>query len=614
LLLFAPLAAVLIGAFIVNLRLPFHPVQWERLLLIGLPLYLLLVAAGLARLAAGWPVAGMALLALLCLPALAALGRFYAIPRYEGNDYRPVAARVAALGVAGDAVIAVYPWQAGFFQIYGGERGPATVLAPAARWAGDADRRRADLAALLAAHPRLWLPAFQIFGHGLEDALETDLAEMAYPATNNWYGNTRLLGYATAAPDRDAPAADFGGKLRLGGARYGPERVESGAGAVAVALTWTPIGAPDAPYTVHLRLTDAKGRTWAQRDSAPAGGLHPTTGWSGGAPVADRHALFVPAGTPPGVYEIRLSVSGPAGTLDALREGVLPRPELGLGTVEVTPARALARPETLAVGERLTPPARLDPAISLLGYSLGDDEWRAGGRRRLSLFFRAEQAPATDWPVVVELRATDGSTRAARAFSPVDGAYPTGRWPAGAAVRDQIDFLVPPELPAGEYRLAVRLGEGPAVSLATVAVAARPHRFAAPPMETLAGARFGAVAELTGYDLAPAGGALALTLYWRSLAATEEDYSVFVHLLDGGGRVAAQVDRVPGAGEFPTPSWAPGEFLTDAYSLALPAGFRGGALEVGLYDPLTGARLPVTGPGVPAAGADSLILTRVEGP
>jgi hypothetical protein len=73
-------------------------------------------------------------------------------------------------------------------------------------------------------------------------------------------------------------------------------------------------------------------------------------------------------------------------------------------------------------------------------------------------------------------------------------------------------------------------------------------------------------------------------------------------LLDSAGNVAAQVDAVPLDGARPMTSWLPGEYLSDSYTLALPTGLAAGVyrLEVGLYRPETGERLPVTtGSGAP---------------
>ena len=89
---------------------------------------------------------------------------------------------------------------------------------------------------------------------------------------------------------------------------------------------------------------------------------------------------------------------------------------------------------------------------------------------------------------------------------------------------------------------------------------------------------------------------MPVTLYWQALAGDiPTGYTVFVHLLAGDGRILAQHDGVPAGGARPTNEWLAGETVSDAHELAWrETGYSGPArLAVGLYDPLTGARLPM---------------------
>ena len=99
---------------------------------------------------------------------------------------------------------------------------------------------------------------------------------------------------------------------------------------------------------------------------------------------------------------------------------------------------------------------------------------------------------------------------------------------------------------------------------------------------------------------------LGLTLVWRVTETPEVSYRVFTHLLNDAGRVIAQHDDVPGQGARPTTSWVAGEYLADPYALVFNEegrAYRGPArLEVGFYDPQTGARV------LTAGGADHVML------
>jgi hypothetical protein len=100
-------------------------------------------------------------------------------------------------------------------------------------------------------------------------------------------------------------------------------------------------------------------------------------------------------------------------------------------------------------------------------------------------------------------------------------------------------------------------------------------------------AAVGDVAVLMGFDATPARGerALDITIYWLALRESATNYKTFVHLLDGGGQVAAQHDGDPGGGYTPTTRWMPGEVIADRHRLALPEGLPGDVYGVraGMY-------------------------------
>jgi hypothetical protein len=109
---------------------------------------------------------------------------------------------------------------------------------------------------------------------------------------------------------------------------------------------------------------------------------------------------------------------------------------------------------------------------------------------------------------------------------------------------------------------------------------------------------FGQSIELAGYStsLDRASGRVSLSLYWRTLNAPAEDYTVFVHLLDGQGNRISQDDRRPLDGRFPTNQWRPGDVMhTDHVLQASQACLRSACYPaIGLYDWKTDRRLPVT--------------------
>jgi hypothetical protein len=104
--------------------------------------------------------------------------------------------------------------------------------------------------------------------------------------------------------------------------------------------------------------------------------------------------------------------------------------------------------------------------------------------------------------------------------------------------------------------------------------------------------------RLLGHDLETSttkpGSQVAVTLYWEALAPTEEDYVVFVHLLDEHELVVAQRDTLPGLGLLSTTHLEPGFRWADRYVLPLPPTAYApneAQIEIGLFSAVTGQRL-----------------------
>ena len=138
----------------------------------------------------------------------ASLAAFYLVPRYPGDDYRPLIARTVEQGLPEDTVFAIYPWQVGYWRSYGSADGPTARLTPDADWTPEV---AATLDAALA-RGKVWFPAHLALGAILEKQVEGYLAGRAVPFVNEWYGpGTRLSGWSvTSEPQAvDAPPVRF---------------------------------------------------------------------------------------------------------------------------------------------------------------------------------------------------------------------------------------------------------------------------------------------------------------------------------------------------------------------------------------------------------------------
>ena len=150
------------------------------------------------------------------------------------------------------------------------------------------------------------------------------------------------------------------------------------------------------------------------------------------------------------------------------------------------------------------------------------------------------------------------------------------------------------------------------VRLAIYAAPAAPPEEIRNPLD----ARLGDEVALLGYNLlaheVEAGDILPLTLFWQALAQPQERYKVFVHVLDEAGHIVGQWDSEPGDGMNITPLWQPGETVADNYGVLIRPGTPPGEhrIEVGMYSPVSGQRLAVS--GGEQAGGDHLVLDSIR--
>ncbi|HLF26549.1 MAG TPA: hypothetical protein VJG32_09440 [Anaerolineae bacterium] len=157
--------------------------------------------------------------------------------------------------------------------------------------------------------------------------------------------------------------------------------------------------------------------------------------------------------------------------------------------------------------------------------------------------------------------------------------------------------------------------------IATLTVMA-PALQEAPPRSTLSalpnnlssvGAEFGGRVRLVGHQLdRSAADHWMLNLYWQTLAPVDHPYAVFNQVVNAQGQIVAQRDSNPQGGELLMTCWRPGELYADEYVIPLAQALPPGAytLETGLYNTLSGARLPVV--GLDGAQADYLVLEQID--
>ena len=413
--------------------------------------------------------------------------------------------------------------------------------------------------------------------------------------------------------------ANFGNRLVLLGSDNTTRAVGKSEEIVS-SLLWAGLAPLTDDYRISLRLVDAQDHLWGQEDSQPAEGLYPTRMWVPGEIVLDRHYLRPSPGTPPGSYQLEARVYSlrNLGALDLLDANGAPKGQsFRLGIVK------LGLPQTadvtLPVPRNDT--ASLAPGIDAIAYTLQPTSVAPGGSIELRVGWRVSSSPSADYQLVARLIDSSGATVAGWQQEPANPQHPTSTWVASEAVLGQYTLPVPATVPSGRYGLVIALA-GPGAAgerkVGEVEVAGRPRLFERPAMQhTVEEVNLGNGIALLGYDVSATaikrGQTLKLTLYWQCRKPVDKSYTVFAHLLDAQSRISGQKDSPPGGGQLPTSGWVEGEIVVDHYEIPVKADAPTGPhqIEIGMYDPASGQRLPLTQNGRRLPD-DRLLLAAVE--
>lgn len=266
---------------------------------------------------------------------------------------------------------------------------------------------------------------------------------------------------------------------------------------------------------------------------------------------------------------------------------------------------ALASPiYTRDIPQTATPVGIVFDDITLLAQKTPEHDLHPGDTLPITLYWQAERALTVRYSTWIQVSPQDPTQRVAESNRWLGGTlYPSDLWRAGDIVRETHILELPADTPApGLYW--VRLGLVDATG-ARVAFGDDADMFSLGPWRVRAkrvspqptyrvDAAVGESITLYGYDVA-LGDNLTITLTWVAKTTLPQDYNVFVHLVDADGAMLAQHDGPPNQGRYPTMWWLPGDVIADAHILPIAAPLPNAVqLRVGMYDPATLTRLPIT--------------------
>lgn len=394
------------------------------------------------------------------------------------------------------------------------------------------------------------------------------------------YLEPSILLPGTTLPDEvsDAPAS------------FGPislvaSDTQTSPGSLDIWLLWTTSQEVGKNYAIALRLVDEAGNEWGALDTqAGSAGMYPTGLWRPGEYIPDQYQLRLPAGTPPGVYTLRITLydavtlvaigqterSGvPYNHIESYRCPPEPQGELlfsGIGIDHVS------TPEEIAQG------SALPVEIGWFGTSEPDERyevmWQLVSNSQVIWESQSPLAPGSDprdW--------VGGEC----------GAYVLGRH----------RLELPGSVPPGDYQLTLQLvtEEGDPVgdeyTAGQVSIGEIDRVFDVPPLEATLNATFGNTIILYGYTLQQGVESLTIDVAWGALVDPAADYKFFVHLYDPATeQIVSQIDAMPRGYIYPTSQWTAGEVIAEELVLDLsdvpPGNYW---IALGWYDPVSGTRL-----------------------
>ncbi|HJX38811.1 MAG TPA: hypothetical protein VJ714_09430, partial [Anaerolineae bacterium] len=229
-------------------------------------------------------------------------------------------------------------------------------------------------------------------------------------------------------------------------------------GDLQVTLYWQAQRRLKKDYSVFLHLDDLRPNfiSWSLSEELSPADI-PTSGWTPGFYVSDRHLLSISPETPPGVYVLRagLYVPDTAKRLPILdQEGEIVSESIDLGRILVRRAEPVDLSAAALVG-----PFTFGKRIELLGYRLDNHSAKPGNYFRLVLYWKAIAEIPEDYIVFVHLLDADGKAIAQGDGVPGSGLYPTWAWTIGEIVEDE--HLIPLGVGAspGRYQFSVGLYE-----------------------------------------------------------------------------------------------------------------------------------------------------------
>jgi hypothetical protein len=202
---------------------------------------------------------------------------------------------------------------------------------------------------------------------------------------------------------------------------------------------------PRRKWTWFAHLVDTRNYMWANQS---AQGME-VADWRPGDRVIQYLSLYMPFDAPGISYELQVGIfdqiSGERLTNTAGADHIVLQ-DVRISPTDVEPvAGIIARHRRELLGDRLL----------FLGSTLSAKQVAPGESLVVTLAWSPVAALPEDYVFEVQLLHDDGSPVLQHEWFPLDGEYPTSRWPVERIVRDVLVLPIPHGTPSGRVRLVV---------------------------------------------------------------------------------------------------------------------------------------------------------------
>ena len=259
-------------------------------------------------------------------------------------------------------------------------------------------------------------------------------------------------------PEWPVPAR-FGDRIFVYGFDM-PKDVRAGQ-VMTVRWYWRILATDEREFAFSNQLLDEDDRRHGQLDDRAFAPNY----WPAGTSGITAFEIDVDPETPTGAYWLRAAAYD-RGRRDTSNLPIFdPQGNQVGGQLTLGPIKVHGRPPAPST-EGLLPsplvpdnllPATFADQIDLLGYDLEDRVLTPGASFELKLYWTPRGRPTQDYTVFVHLLDSEGQLRSQADSPPTSGKYPTSVWDAGEFIADLHTLSIAPDLPAGEYTVAIGL-------------------------------------------------------------------------------------------------------------------------------------------------------------